>query len=109
MAPRLRDGMPLYDREQVKLAGRVGSVGIELVVATLIGYFGGRWVDGFFGTGKVFALIGLLFGIAAGFRGLYFLSKKKPHTTKKDSQANADAPSPSAGDQETESEEPPDA
>ena len=77
MAPRRRDGMPLIDREQMKLAGRVGSVGIELVIAMLIGWYGGRWLDEKLGTSKTFALIGLLLGIAAGFRSLFRLSKRK--------------------------------
>lgn len=78
MAPRRRDGMPLIDREQMKLAGRVGSVGIELVIAMLIGWYGGRWLDEKLGTEKTFALIGLVLGLAAGFRSLFRLSKKSP-------------------------------
>ena len=71
--------MPLIGpegREQLKLVGRFGSIGIELVVATLIGYFGGGWLDGRFGTKPWLTTIGLLFGIAAGFRALVRIARK---------------------------------
>lgn len=63
-------------RKQLKIAGRVGSIGIEIVIATLVGYAGGHWLDGQFGTSPYLTLIGLLFGIAAGFKGLFDLTKK---------------------------------
>lgn len=62
-------------RRQLKTAGRVGSVGLELVIAMLLGYFGGIWLDGKLGTSPYLTYVGLALGIAAGFKGLYDLVK----------------------------------
>ena len=63
-------------RSQLKTAGRVGSVGLELVIATLLGYFGGSWLDGKLGTTPYLTYVGLALGIFAGFKGLYDLAKR---------------------------------
>ncbi|AKF07320.1 AtpZ/AtpI family protein [Sandaracinus amylolyticus] len=63
-------------RKQLKTAGRVGSVGLELVIATMLGYFGGTWLDGYFGTSPILTYVGLALGIFAGFKGLYDLAKR---------------------------------
>ncbi|WP_236605155.1 AtpZ/AtpI family protein [Sandaracinus amylolyticus] len=63
-------------RKQLKTAGRVGSVGLELVIATMLGYFGGTWLDGKFGTSPILTYVGLALGIFAGFKGLYDLAKR---------------------------------
>lgn len=58
-------------RKQLKLASRVSAVGLELVFATCLGYFGGRWMDGYFETTPWLAYIGLTVGVLAGFKGLW--------------------------------------
>lgn len=55
---------------------RVGGVGIELAVATTIGFLGGRWLDGKLGTAPWLSLVGLLLGVAAGFRNLIEIARK---------------------------------
>ena len=67
-------------REQMKVAGRVSAVGIELALATMLGYFGGRWLDDRLGTTPWFGFLGLALGLVAGFRGLYRIARR----TKKD-------------------------
>jgi ATP synthase protein I len=47
------------------------SVGLEFVVAIIFGFLGGRWLDGKFGTHPWLALLGLGFGLIAGFRFIY--------------------------------------
>ena len=49
---------------------RLALIGTELSVATLIGLFGGHWVDSKLGSRPIGTLIGLALGIAAGFKGL---------------------------------------
>lgn len=51
-------------------AARVSSVGVEMAVATLIGWGFGYWLDNRFQTGPWLMLVGLLLGVAAGFNGL---------------------------------------
>jgi ATP synthase protein I len=79
MARARRDHMALIgpeQRTQLRLAGRVSAVGIELVAAILIGYFGGRWLDERFDTAPYLTNSGLVFGIFAGFKALFDLARK---------------------------------
>ncbi|WP_175990017.1 AtpZ/AtpI family protein [Bacillus sp. Marseille-Q1617] len=47
--------MVLYSAILTQLAGSI-----------LIGIFGGRWLDGIWGTTPLFLIIGLLFGLSTG-------------------------------------------
>jgi F0F1-type ATP synthase assembly protein I len=62
-------------RKQLKLAGRFASAGLELVICIVIGYFGGRALDGHLETSPYLTYSGLLLGIAAGFRTLFKLAR----------------------------------
>jgi F0F1-type ATP synthase assembly protein I len=50
---------------------RFSSMGIELGLAVMVGLIGGQWLDRRFGTEPWLLLLGLLFGMAAGFRGVF--------------------------------------
>lgn len=54
-----------------KALGELSSIGFALVVATVIGLAGGYWLDRWLGTAPWLMLIGLGFGIAAGFVNLF--------------------------------------
>jgi ATP synthase protein I len=62
-------------RRQLQLAARFATAGLELALAIVVGYLGGRWLDGRFGTTPYLAYIGLLLGITAGFRNLFSLAR----------------------------------
>lgn len=64
------------DRRLFRLLGSLSTVGITLVVATVIGYYAGKFLDGYFGTSPWLTIVFLLFGIAAGFKNLYDQTKK---------------------------------
>jgi ATP synthase protein I len=64
-------------RKQLRAVGAVSSIGIELVLAICIGYFGGHWLDQKLGTTWL-EWVGLGFGLVAGFRSLYRLARKPP-------------------------------
>ena len=49
---------------------RYAIVGIMFPVAIMLGFFGGYLLDRWFGTVPLFALIGLIFGVAAAIRNL---------------------------------------
>lgn len=51
-------------------------IGIFFGVSVAIGYFTGRWADDAWGTKPWGAMVGLLFGVATGFRELYRIAKK---------------------------------
>jgi F0F1-type ATP synthase assembly protein I len=54
-----------------KALGELSSIGFALVVATVIGLVVGYWLDRWLGTAPWLMLIGLGFGIAAGFVNLF--------------------------------------
>ena len=59
-----------------KALGELSTVGITLVVATVIGLAGGYYLDRWLGTSPWLTLVGLLFGIAAGFVNLFRAVKR---------------------------------
>ena len=60
----------------LRTLGVVSSMGISFVLAIIIGVFIGLQLDKWFGTGHWFFFIFLLFGIVAGFRNLYIITKR---------------------------------
>ncbi len=54
----------------------LASMGIAMVVSTFIGLLIGIYLDKFFDTKPWFTIIFLFFGIAAGFRNIYLMTKK---------------------------------
>lgn len=50
---------------------RASTIGIHFLVSTLFGFWFGSWLDGWFGTEKLFSVIGAFLGIAAGFLNLF--------------------------------------
>jgi ATP synthase protein I len=64
-----------------KALGELSSIGIALVVATVIGLAGGYYLDRWLGTSPWLTLIGLLFGIAAGFVNLFRAVKRAERNT----------------------------
>lgn len=57
-------------KDAVRLA-RLSSIGLTLVIATLIGLFGGMYLDKVFKTHSIFTIVFLLLGIAAGFINVF--------------------------------------
>ncbi len=55
---------------------RVSSMGLSMVIATVMGLGAGYLVDKYFGTHPWGFFIGLGMGIVAGFRNLYILYKR---------------------------------
>jgi ATP synthase protein I len=62
---------PAGDPSAWKALGELSTVGLTLVLATVIGLAGGYYLDKWLGTSPWLTLIGLLFGIAAGFVNLF--------------------------------------
>lgn len=70
--------------EGPKKAGRVArslsdamSLGLSMVAAVALGYLGGQWLDGYFGTGMILTIVGLLFGVATGFKMIWERTNRK--------------------------------
>lgn len=47
------------------------TIGLDLVLSILVGWFGGRWLDGKLDTSPWIEIVGFLIGVAAGFRSLH--------------------------------------
>jgi ATP synthase protein I len=60
----------------IQIVGSYSYVGIFFGVAVCLGLLGGRWLDHRWHTEPWLTLLGVLIGVAAGFRELYRLSKK---------------------------------
>ena len=86
--------MGLSVRDDWKGLGSYGTVGIELVLSVLAGFYAGRWLDEKFGTHGWLTLDRFGFGVAAGFRGLYQVAQKMRRETeaedKRDRRRNGD-------------------
>lgn len=47
------------------------TIGMEMAITVLLGYYGGKYLDGRFATGPLFLLAGVLVGLAVGVVGVY--------------------------------------
>ena len=62
---------PSGERGTWKALGELSSIGLTLVVATVIGLVGGYYADRWLGTTPWLLLLGLVLGIVAGFVNLF--------------------------------------
>jgi len=62
---------PSGDQGTWKALGELSSIGLVLVLATVIGLVGGYYLDRWLGTSPWLLLLGLVLGIAAGFVNLF--------------------------------------
>ena len=71
-APRPGEPMKKPPPKPLREFGRYGSVGIELVLSIVLGYYGGHWLDGKIAGGHGWlTAFGSLLGVYAGFRSLF--------------------------------------
>ena len=64
-------------RELYKSMGFLSSLGINMVVSTLIGMAMGYYLDEWLGTKPWMLVIFLIFGIVAGFRNIFILTNRE--------------------------------
>jgi len=62
--------------ELAKGLSLVSQISFTLIACILIGIFGGRFLDSFFGTSPWLLLIFTFFGIIAAFKYIYDLGKR---------------------------------
>lgn len=60
----------------VQAMGTYSYVGIFFGVAVILCFLAGRWADRRWHTEPVLEIVGVLLGVASGFRELYRLSRK---------------------------------
>jgi len=92
-------------RKQLQLAARFATAGLELSIAIVVGYFGGRAIDGWLETTPYGAYFGLILGVVAGFRNLFLLARSasksasaqstdRPNSRQNDASPPPDDPAP---------------
>ncbi len=69
------------NRSFIQLA-KLSSVGLELGIAITIGWAFGNWLDGKLGTRPYLMIVFLLFGVVAGFRGVYRAAREASRPSK---------------------------
>lgn len=70
--------MARKDRNELfKSMGFLSSLGINMVVSTLIGLAMGHYLDKWLGTAPWMLVIFLIFGIIAGFRNIFILTNRE--------------------------------
>lgn len=62
---------PPGEQNAWKALGELSTIGLTLVIATVIGLAAGYYLDRWLGTSPWLTLIGLVLGIAAGFVNLF--------------------------------------
>jgi F0F1-type ATP synthase assembly protein I len=67
-----------------RVAGTTGAVGIEIVLAVLVGYLGGQWLDRRFGTGPWLKWVGLVAGVGAAIKALVRVVRQYNKTLEED-------------------------
>lgn len=72
LRPKDKDAEP---RERA-LWGDLISLGMVFPIAIVLGFFGGRWIGGWFGHSALGQWIGLAYGIATAFYELYKTTKR---------------------------------
>ena len=74
---------------QMSAWANVSIVGIQFPVAIAIGYFWGRWLDKYLGTGPWMMAIFSLFGIIAGFVNLFRIVAKAEEMERREAERTA--------------------
>ncbi len=67
-----------------QVAGQTGAVGLEIVLAVLVGFLGGQWLDRKLGTAPWFQWIGLAVGIGAAIKALVRVTRAYKKSLKDD-------------------------
>ncbi|SDO07816.1 AtpZ/AtpI family protein [Alkalicoccus daliensis] len=63
-------------RSVLKAFALMSTISSYIIGAILLGVFGGRWLDQYFGTNSVFLVITLLAGLGTAMYGIYSAVKK---------------------------------
>ncbi len=58
-------------KDEYRAVGSWGTLGLEIVLSVMIGFFGGRWLDARFGVAPWLSLVGFFFGCAAATKAIH--------------------------------------
>jgi hypothetical protein len=58
-------------KDEYRAVGSWGTLGLEIALSVVFGFFGGRWLDARFGTGPWLSMLGFFFGCGAAGKAIY--------------------------------------
>ena len=61
----------MMSRENIRLIGQLSTIGLSFVMAIVIGFGGGYFLDNWLGTKPWFMFLGFFVGLAAGIINVY--------------------------------------
>jgi ATP synthase protein I len=61
---------PKRFKQTMRSLALMSTISSYLLGAILVGLFGGKWLDSYFGTNSLFLIIGLFLGIGTGTYGV---------------------------------------
>ena len=77
-------------KELFKSLGLLSTLGISMVASTLIGLAMGYYLDQWLETSPWLTLLFLLFGIVAGFRNIFILTRRELRRQKQEDEKTSD-------------------
>jgi F0F1-type ATP synthase assembly protein I len=80
-------------KDEYKAVGSWGTLGLEIALCIMLGFFGGLWLDGKLGTAPWISLLGFAFGCAAAVKALTrTLAEMKAVTMREEKENGNPAP-----------------
>lgn len=78
-------------KDLFKSLGLLSTIGISMVASTLIGLAVGYYLDQWLETSPWLTLLFLVFGIIAGFRNIFILTRRELRRQKQEEDKNGDS------------------
>jgi ATP synthase protein I len=71
-------------KREYKAIGSFGTLGLEVVLCMLFGFFAGYWIDGKLDTRPYLSVLGLTFGIGAAIKSILRAVREMRAVTEKE-------------------------
>jgi ATP synthase protein I len=80
-------------KDEYRAVGSWGTLGLEIVLSVMLGFFGGRWLDGRLDTAPWLSLLGFFFGCGAASKAIHRTWKEmQAITTREERERGNPAP-----------------
>ena len=71
-------------KDKYKAVGSWGTLGLEIVLCVLLGFFGGRWLDGALRDRPLVSVLGFFFGCGAAVKAIHRSLKEMQAVTARE-------------------------
>jgi F0F1-type ATP synthase assembly protein I len=71
-------------KDEYKAVGSWSTLGLEIVLSIIAGFFGGRWLDGRFGTAPWLSVLGFFLGCGAAGKAIHRTWKEMAAVTARE-------------------------